>query len=87
MLVRDLRYLQLYYLAWTFTISFAVHNATEGIAIASPATIQSLVLLSLLAGLPTSLGAYARIANQIFLAFLNVVALASLVFVMIRINW
>ncbi|MEM0092246.1 MAG: hypothetical protein QXG62_06595 [Saccharolobus sp.] len=80
--MRDLRYLQLYYLAWTFTISFAVHNATEGIAIASPAiisksrfsTIQSLVLLSLLAGLPTSLGAYAGIANQIFLAFLNVVA-------------
>ncbi|WP_338598997.1 ZIP family metal transporter [Sulfolobus tengchongensis] len=82
--------------AWAFTIGFAIHNATEGIAISSPSVVskrmialKTLILLSLLAGLPTTLGAsiyYLGITNQIFLAFLNVVASASLVFVMIRIN-
>ncbi|QGA55303.1 ZIP family metal transporter [Sulfolobus sp. E5-1-F] len=82
--------------AWAFTIGFAVHNATEGFAISSPAVmskkqmgLKALITLSLLAGLPTTLGAsiyYLGISNGIFLAFLNVVASASLVFVMIRIN-
>lgn len=82
--------------AWAFTIGFAIHNATEGIAISSPSILSKremglkvLVLLSLLAGLPTTLGAsiyYLGIVNQTFIAFLNVIASASLVFVMIKIN-
>lgn len=82
--------------AWAFTIGFAVHNATEGIAISSPAllsksrlSLKVLILLSLFAGLPTALGAsifYLGITNELFLALLNTIASASLVFVMIRIN-
>ncbi|MEM0174056.1 MAG: ZIP family metal transporter [Sulfolobaceae archaeon] len=83
--------------AWTFTIGFAIHNATEGIAIASPSTIiktkwgslRNIILLSLIAGLPTTLGAsiyYLGINNPHLLAVLDTIATASLVFVMIRIN-
>ncbi|AOL16381.1 ZIP family zinc transporter [Sulfolobus sp. A20] len=82
--------------ALAFTIGFAFHNATEGIAISSPTMmykkvmkLKSLIALSMIAGLPTTLGAsvyYIGIANELFLAVLNVIASASLVFVMIKVN-
>jgi len=82
--------------ALAFTIGFAVHNATEGVAISSSALVyrripplRDLLALSLLAGLPTTAGAlvyYLGITNRLFLAVLNVVASASLVFVMVRVN-
>ncbi|AAY81525.1 ZIP family metal transporter [Sulfolobus acidocaldarius] len=83
--------------AITFTIAFGVHNATEGVAIASPGklvrskwlNLRNVVVLSLIAGLPTMLGAsiyYIGIQNQLFLATLNTIATAALVFPMIRIN-
>ncbi|QIW22714.1 ZIP family metal transporter [Sulfolobus sp. S-194] len=82
--------------AWAFTIGFAVHNMTEGFAISTPSFINRnkvsiirLIILSLIAGLPTALGAsiyYLGISNQIFLALLDVVASASLVYVMVKIN-
>ena len=83
--------------AFAFTVGFAVHNATEGIAIASPsvltrsrwAGIRRVLGLSLLAGLPTMLGAsiyYLGVNSPHFLAFLYTVASASLVFVMVKIN-
>ena len=83
--------------AWTFTIGFAIHNATEGVAIASPAvmaksswsTVRNIIYLSLLAGIPTTLGAsiyYLGVNNPQLIAVLNTIAAASLVFVMIRVN-
>jgi len=83
--------------AWTFTIGFAIHNATEGIAIASPAvmmrsiwsSMRNVIYLSLIAGLPTTLGAaiyYLGVNNPHLIAVLDTIAAASLVFVMIRVN-
>lgn len=82
--------------AIAFTIGFAIHNATEGIAISSPALVQrrkltllTLIGLSLMAGMPTTLGAsiyYLGVVNQIFLALLDAIASASLVFVMMKVS-
>jgi ZIP family zinc transporter len=83
--------------AITFTIAFGIHNATEGIAIASPGrlthskwlTVKNIVLLSLIAGLPVSLGSavyYIGFENELFFANLNTIASAALVYPMIRVN-
>lgn len=83
--------------ALTFTIAFGVHNMTEGFAIVSPGklthskwlSIRNILLLSLIAGLPVSLGAsiyYLGIQNEILFANLNSIATAALIYPMIRIN-
>lgn len=86
--------------ALTFTVGFAVHNATEGLAIGAPLVASGagrgvrplalpLLYLSLIAGLPTSLGAaayYTGITSGVFVATLDTVASASLVYALIKIN-
>lgn len=80
-----------------FTVGFAVHNATEGFAIAGPLLanrrgrplITPILGMSILAGLPTVAGAgvyYLGVSNGLFLAVLNSVANASIVYAMLHVN-
>ncbi|MFN3805385.1 MAG: ZIP family metal transporter, partial [Pyrobaculum sp.] len=80
-----------------FTIGFAIHNATEGFAIVGPLFTdrgvvvkpQTLVLLALFAGLPTVAGVsvyYVGIAHGLFIAMLNTVANASIVYALLHVN-
>ena len=80
-----------------YTGGFAVHNATEGFAIVGPIIGERgvpvgtvyIVGLSLLAGLPTVLGAsiyYAGVDSEMFIAVLNTVATASIVYAMLHVN-
>jgi len=85
-------------LALLFTIGFAVHNATEGFAIMAPimsADVNKdmmkkvLLILPALAGLPTILGAaiyYVGSIGNIWLATLNTIAAASIVYAMLKVN-
>ncbi|AEA12505.1 zinc transporter, ZIP family [Thermoproteus uzoniensis 768-20] len=80
-----------------FTVGFAVHNATEGFAIVgpllgdraarpSPAYIAG---LSLLAGLPAIPGAavyYTGLGGGLFIATLDTVATASIVYALLHVN-
>lgn len=83
--------------ALLFTIGFAVHNATEGFAIAGPlltdrgvvVRLPFLVYLSLLAGLPAVAGVsiyYVGVLDELFLAVLNTVANASIVYALLHVN-
>ena len=80
-----------------FTVGFAIHNATEGFAIVGPLLGEArqkvghttLLGLSMLAGLPTVLGSavfYTGISSELFIATLNTVATASIVYAMLHIN-
>lgn len=80
-----------------FTIGFAIHNATEGFAIVGPLigdlklriSHTTLLSLSMIAGLPTVLGSavfYTGIGSELFLATLNTVATASIVYAMLHVN-
>jgi len=84
-------------LAVLFTVGFAVHNFTEGFGIAGPLLadkrtaipLTQAVGLSLLAGLPVIPGAaiyYAGIESGLFLATLNTIATASIVYAMLHVN-
>jgi len=75
-----------------FTIGFAVHNATEGFAISSPLLQEGsrhifkfVTILSLIAGLPTVLGAstYFLGTSELIMATLYTVATASIVYAML----
>jgi ZIP family zinc transporter len=78
--------------ALLFTIGFGIHNATEGFAIVAPMdkrTFASVGSLSLIAGLPTMLGAsvyYFGILNDLFLANLYSIATAAIVYALLKIN-
>ncbi len=80
-----------------FTIGFAIHNATEGFAIVGPLLGEArqhvnhatLLGLSMLAGLPTVLGSavfYTGVGSGLFLATLNTIATASIVYAMLHVN-
>jgi ZIP family zinc transporter len=76
--------------AITFTVGFAVHNATEGFAIATPLIIlkkerimKSIIIASLIAGLPAVLGSsiyYIGYISDVYIANLNSIATASIVY-------
>lgn len=79
------------------TIGFGIHNATEGFAVVGPIVGEtknqlkgiSLLGLSMLAGLPTVLGAavfYTGVNSELFLAVLNTIATASIVYAMLHVN-
>ena len=84
--------------AVVFTVGFAIHNYTEGFAITGPLAAVSgrlrpparfLLLVSLIAALPTLLGAlvyYIAPPSDMVLAVLATVAEASLVYALIRVN-
>lgn len=80
-----------------YTTAFAIHNATEGFGIAGPlladrganATLATLTALSLMAGLPILPGVityYAQINSPSFIALLNTVAAASLIYALLHVN-
>ncbi|MFN7105338.1 MAG: ZIP family metal transporter [Pyrobaculum sp.] len=80
-----------------FTIGFAIHNATEGFAIVGPLLTdrgvairpQSLLLLALIAGLPTVAGVsvyYVGAVHGLFISILNTVANASIVYALLHVN-
>ncbi len=80
-----------------YTVGFAVHNATEGFAIVGPIIgelagaegAMRIVGLSLVAGLPTALGAsiyYAGVYSEMLIAVLNAAVAASIVYAMPHVN-
>ncbi len=80
-----------------YTVGFAVHNATEGFAIVGPIIgelagaegAMRIVGLSLVAGLPTALGAsiyYAGVYSEMLIAALNAAVAASIVYAMPHVN-
>jgi ZIP family zinc transporter len=82
--------------AITFTVGFAVHNATEGFAIATPLIIlkkerimKFIIIASLIAGLPAVLGSsiyYIGYISDVYIANLNSIATASIVYAAWHIN-
>jgi zinc transporter ZupT len=82
--------------AITFTVGFAVHNATEGFAIATPLIIlkkerimKFIIIASLIAGLPAVLGSsiyYIGYISDVYIANLNSIATASIVYATWHIN-
>lgn len=80
-----------------FTVGFAIHNATEGFAIVGPLlgdrnarpSLMYITGLSMLAGLPVIPGVavyYAGFNNALFIAILNTVANASIVYALLHVN-
>lgn len=80
-----------------FTMGFAIHNATEGFAIVGPLlgdrnarpSLTYITALSMLAGLPVIPGVavyYAGFNNALFIAVLNTVANASIVYALLHVN-
>lgn len=80
-----------------FTVGFAVHNATEGFAIVGPIlgdrnarpSLTYITGLSLLAGLPVIPGVaiyYTGLSSELFIATLNTVASASIIYALLHVN-
>ncbi|MEM4966518.1 MAG: hypothetical protein QXS45_07100 [Sulfolobales archaeon] len=85
------------YSGYIIALALGIHNVGEGFAIVGPLigdlklriSHTTLLSLSMIAGLPTVLGSavfYTGIGSELFLATLNTVATASIVYAMLHVN-